>query len=215
MPKIKRSESQRSGIKIFHDEKSGLKNQPDKRKVKKIESKKDRPVRAASLKDSPDLSASQFIKKLVEVDKQIELVYMKTLKKWDLTMNAFLALESLRDHSQGIEPACLAEDLGVQRQLVTILINDFDRRGLILKKEKQTDHRRKLLTLSKKGFLFAHEVHDYIMEMDIRAMSIFSKKEMKLMLNFHARFYDNLQNPENFNDIPIAAKIDNNSKDKE
>lgn len=121
MPKIKRSESQRSGIKIFHDEKSGLKNQPDKRKVKKIESKKDRPVRAASLKDSPDLSASQFIKKLVEVDKQIELVYMKTLKKWDLTMNAFLALESLRDHSQGIEPACLAEDLGVQRQLVTIL----------------------------------------------------------------------------------------------
>ncbi len=107
-------------------------------------------------------------------------------------MNGYLALKYLLENPDGVEPAQLADELTVQRQLVTWIINDFQSRGLIIKKENKTDHRRKLILFSKKGQRFAQEVHDYIQEMDCRTMSTFSKAEMELMIDFHRRFYDNL-----------------------
>ncbi|MDO5580587.1 MAG: hypothetical protein Q4G69_05595 [Planctomycetia bacterium] len=139
-----------------------------------------------------DPAIGKFLKKLMKLDKQIEAVYMKVLKGWNLTMNAFLALESFLNHPEGIEPACLADDLGVQRQLITILLNDFDKRGYIRKKEDRSDHRRKRITLSKRGKVFARDVHDRIKEMDLRAMSIFSKDELERMIDLYSRFYENL-----------------------
>lgn len=139
-------------------------------------------------------SVSTFIKEFMEIDKRINQFYQDKFKQWGLTTNAYLALDLLQNRPEGIEPAQLADELGIQRQLVTLIINDFDKRGFILKKENKTDHRRKQILLNKKGTRFVKEVIDQVMETDSRALMPFTDSELSLMLDFHQRYYDNLCN---------------------
>ena len=174
------------------NENSKEKKRPRSRKVKCVEPETELPVPSDSQENSSE-AIRIFSKRLYEVMKQIEYFFNKTCKKWGMSATMLKMLESLLDHPKGIEPACLADELGIQRQLVTIIINDFESRGLVLRKENKKDRRRKLLKLSKKGQLLAQEVADYYTEIDFHAMSVFSKEEMEQTLDFHCRYYDNLQ----------------------
>lgn len=174
------------------NEDSDEKKQPCRRNVQCVEPGTDLPVPSDAQENSSE-AIRNFAKRLYDVMKQIELFFNKTCKKWGMSATALKMLESLLEHPNGIEPACLADDVGIQRQLVTIIVNDFEKRGLVLRKENKKDRRRKLLKLTKKGQLFAREVTDYYTEIDFHAMSVFSKEEMEQVLDFHCQYYDRLQ----------------------
>ncbi len=83
------------------------------------------------------LTMRSLLKNCWEIDKQINKYYLDVLKQWGLTSNSFLALDSLLNRPEGMEPAQLADEIGVQRQLVTAILNDFEKHGFILRKENK------------------------------------------------------------------------------
>lgn len=135
-------------------------------------------------------AVQQEVQELFQIIKRIDSVYVLVLKRWNLTMNSYLALESLRENPDGVEPAQLAQTLGILRQSVTAILNDFDRQELIDRKERPTDHRRKIVQLNEKGQLFAEQVHAVVSELDCRGMLAFTPIERRQMIAFHQRFYD-------------------------
>ncbi|MDO5553555.1 MAG: MarR family transcriptional regulator [Planctomycetia bacterium] len=137
-------------------------------------------------------NVTSFTRTVMELDRAINKYYFQIFKQWGLTANGYLALYTLHKSPRGMEPACLADELGVQRQLVTALINDFDRRGFIVKKENNKDHRRKFISLSRRGKLFTKDVMDHVLAADAEALSGFSQEELDRMMDFCRRYYERL-----------------------
>lgn len=121
---------------------------------------------------------------------QIEDVYERTFARWNLSKNAFSTLYHLRENAAGLEPSRLAEMVGVQRQMMTIILNDLQERGFILRKEQKTDRRRKRILLSKPGRRFADEALRIVGKIDGRALSAFTEEERTLFLEFYRRYYN-------------------------
>ncbi len=71
-----------------------------------------------------------------------------------------------------------------------MILNDFEKRGFVVRKERKTDHRRKLVQLSKKGKEFANLAIQEVSEMDCIGMLAFSAEERRRLINDTQRFYE-------------------------
>ena len=100
----------------------------------------------------------EYQKRWMELWRLTDNVYTMYLRRWELSLNEYLVLESLREFPKGMQPAQLAERVSIQRQLVTIILNKLEERGFILRRESRTDHRRKIIRLNPAGRVFAEEV---------------------------------------------------------
>lgn len=124
---------------------------------------------------------------------EIDRVYIGYLKQWDLSLNAFWLLEYLYSHPQGAEPTELADEINVMRQLVTIILNDFEKRGFILRKESKLDHRKRIIQLSKRGLTFAKTVCESMYRVDLTSFSALSPEERDLVVAHAQHFCDALK----------------------
>ncbi len=131
-----------------------------------------------------------LLKEWMELWRLTDNVYTRFLKRWNLSLNAYFVLTWLRDNPDGVEPARLADLVNIQRQLVTIILRDFESRDMILRRERSEDHRRRCIRLSASGRLFADEVCGAVDEMDLRGLAAFSLEEQRRLVEFSQRFYD-------------------------
>lgn len=141
----------------------------------------------------PEKNERAFLRRWMTLWLQTTESYVVFLKKWNLSLNTYWVLEYLFRNPQGAEPTVLADALGVMRQLITIILNDLEKRGCILRKESKDDHRRRIIMLSKRGQAFACEVCDAMDELDLQSLSAFSEEERNLMLEHSQRFCDALK----------------------
>ncbi len=135
----------------------------------------------------------ELLRQWIKVMDSTENVYNTFIKRFRLNKNAFFALDYLNSHPEGEEPAVLAEQLGLTRQMMTIVLNDLDGRGFILRRERQDDHRRKTISLTPSGKLLANDVGKELEDFDIAALAEFSDEEIFTMLAFSKRFYEKLK----------------------
>ncbi len=135
----------------------------------------------------------ELLRQWMKVLDSTEKIYDRFIKRFHLNKNAFFALDYLNSHSEGEEPAGLAGALGVTRQMMTIVLNDLDGRGFILRRERQDDHRRKTILLTKSGKATADEVCRALEDFDIAALSGFPDEEIHNMLAFSTRFHERLK----------------------
>ncbi len=145
----------------------------------------------------PEKKEKAFLRRLITLFQQTNENYVVFLKKWNLSSNTYWVLEYLYHNPQGAEPAELADAVGVMRQLITIILNDLEKRGCILRKESKDDHRRRKIMLSKHGQSFAREVCDAVDELDLQSLSTFSEEERNLILEHSQRFCDALKSAMN------------------
>ena len=73
----------------------------------------------------------EYQKRWMELWRLTDNVYTMYLRRWELSLNEYLVLESLREFPKGMQPAQLAERVSIQRQLVTIILNKLEERGFI------------------------------------------------------------------------------------
>lgn len=135
----------------------------------------------------------ELLRQWMKVLDSTENIYDRFIKRFQLSKNVFFALDYLNVHPEGEEPAVLAEQLGLTRQMMTIVLNDLDGRGFILRRERQDDHRRKTILLTKSGKTTADEVCRALEDFDIAALSGFPDEEIHNMLAFSTRFYERLK----------------------
>ena len=111
----------------------------------------------------------------------------------EAALNAFWVIEYLRNHPQGAEPAELADRINVMRQLTTIILNDLEKRGFLLRRESAQDHRRRIIQLLPRGEEFAAEVCDAMEQFDLESLSAFTPKEQERMVEDSRRFCNALK----------------------
>ena len=133
------------------------------------------------------------LRQWLKIQENTEHVYLQFIKRYQLNKNSFFALDYLYSHREGAEPAFLAENLGLTRQMMTIVLNDLDNRGWILRQERQDDHRRKTIRLSESGRKFSEEVCAALEDFDISALAVFSPEELHNLLEYSTRFYEKIK----------------------
>lgn len=131
----------------------------------------------------------EYQKRWMELWRLTDNVYAVYLRRWGLSLNEYLVLESLREFPKGIQPAQLAERVSIQRQLVTIILNKLEERGFILRRESRTDHRRKIIRLNPAGCAFAEEVCGAVDQLDLYGLNALSDSERENLLAYSERFY--------------------------
>lgn len=100
----------------------------------------------------------KFLDEWFEGWRRTDLLYDRFLKRYGLNLTTYFVLELLHHHPEGVEPAVIAEKVFVLRQTVTVVLNEFEKRGFIRRCESREDHRRKRILLTKSGCAFIGEI---------------------------------------------------------
>lgn len=137
--------------------------------------------------------ANQYLDQWMVLWRQTDTAYVTLLKRWNLSLNSFFVLELLYRNSEGMEPAVIADSVNIMRQLVTIILNDFETKGLICRKELKIDHRRKRISLSAHGRRFAAEVVDAVNAIERGGIAEMSENELKLLVELSGRYCRHIQ----------------------
>ena len=66
------------------------------------------------------------MQRLFDLWGKFDRVYFKILHRWNLSYNAYLVLEELYHHPEGLEPAAVADQLSIPRQTMTCLLYTSD-----------------------------------------------------------------------------------------
>ena len=69
------------------------------------------------------------MQRLFDLWGKFDRVYFKILHRWNLSYNAYLVLEELYHHPEGLEPAAVADQLSIPRQTMTFVLDSLEREG--------------------------------------------------------------------------------------
>lgn len=134
--------------------------------------------------------AKQRMAEWVGIWRATDNIYMQILKQWDFSLNSFIIFEAIQHYPEGVEPASLAESLGMFRQTISVVLNDLENRALIQKESHQTDKRRKLIKLTPEGAILLTEIINRTDEIEDKILSEMSPKEQKQLVKLSRTFYD-------------------------
>lgn len=87
----------------------------------------------------PNGQSLKYLNEWTELWRLTDTLYDRQLKRWGLSLNAYFVLCLLLDTPEGVEPAVIADKVSILRQSVTVLLNDFEKRKLIVRKESKED----------------------------------------------------------------------------
>lgn len=111
-------------------------------------------------------------------------IFSEYARRFALKSQQVTILTSVRDFP-GVNPATIADEHSVERSLVTMLVGDLVKRGLIEKRDVNADKRRKGLFLTTAGNEFINELMHQLyfeMEPDINTHLTFDEKNTLIHL---------------------------------
>ena len=140
-----------------------------------------------------ETSQKKQLKEWMGLWRATDTAYTKFLKQWNLSLNAYLTLSWLNEHPNGSEPAQIADGVNIQRQLVAIILRDFETRKWISRKERREDHRRKCIKLTNEGRQTAETICDLIDNVESKTLDALNENELNLFIEASKRFHGALQ----------------------
>ena len=130
----------------------------------------------------------KYLEAWLELWRQTDTAYCRLLRRWNLSLNAYLVLELLYQRPEGVEPAEIADTISILRQSVTVILRDFENAGMIIRRESKEDHRRKKILLSAQGRQKADEIVGTVSGIELEALSRMSSEEQKQVVELSARY---------------------------
>lgn len=102
-------------------------------------------------------------------------------------------LEELHNKPEGIEPAAVADYLGVPRQTMTSTLDTLEARGIIERHSHPTDRRRKLIRLTAKGLTETDALIKELYSWEMAALSTLPERERRRTFSAVSRFCKSLE----------------------
>ncbi len=130
----------------------------------------------------------QYLEGLFEAWRSCDNAYMKLIRQWGISLNTVWALEYMAKHPEGVEPTVLADDTNMLRQTITVVLNDLEKRGFLVREFHATDHRKKIIRLTDEGVAFSRKVLDTISGTEQEAADSLSEEEQALLISLSRRF---------------------------
>jgi len=129
------------------------------------------------------------MQRLFDLWGKFDRIYFRILHRWSLSYNAYLVLEELYHHPEGLEPAAVADKVSIPRQTMTFVLDSLEHKGQLERLPHPADRRCKLVSLTPAGRRFAGEVVETIFEKERKAMKVLTSEEQEQLLSM----YDRLQ----------------------
>lgn len=109
----------------------------------------------------------KLVLELSDIWRRYDQVYSRWAERHGLSTNAMSLIEELHIRPEGMEPAALADYLGIPRQTMTSTLDGLEAKGVIERSAHPTDRRRKLIKLTPEGRSAAdalvEEMHKWVM----------------------------------------------------
>ena len=130
----------------------------------------------------------QWLKACFSAWKQTDVTYSKLAHSRNLSLNMIWAFECLSEHPAGVEPAVLADEAKLLRQSMTVVLNDLEEQGLVIREFHPTDRRKKIIRLTDSGRQVCTEVLNTIAQCELEALSELSEEDQRLLFKLTVRF---------------------------
>lgn len=112
----------------------------------------------------------------------IDRLYTRWAKRYGLTYASLFTLYVLYHHDN-CTPSCIAEFLSLTKQTVNSTLRRLEEDGIIAASPSQTDRRSQIVSLTEKGRQYTREVLEALYNMEERAFSGFSDRELGRIVN--------------------------------
>lgn len=113
-----------------------------------------------NVKDKTEGKKLSFVQELSDIWRRYDQVYSRWAERHGLSTNAMSLVEELQMRPEGMEPAAVADYLGVPRQTMTSTLDALEKRGIIERLPHATDRRRKVIKLTAEGQTMADGLVD-------------------------------------------------------
>lgn len=123
-----------------------------------------------------------LLMELSDIWRRYDQVYSRWAENHGLSTNAMSLVEELHMRPEGIEPAVVADYLGVPRQTMTSTLDALERRGIIERNAHPTDRRRKVIKLTQEGAMVADRLINELYGWEMEAISAIPECDRGLAL---------------------------------
>jgi DNA-binding MarR family transcriptional regulator len=140
----------------------------------------------------PKRTQQQWLKDCFSAWKQTDTAYSKLARSRNLSLNMVWAFECLAEHPEGVEPAVLADETKLLRQSMTVVLNDLEKQGLVIREFHPTDRRKKMIKLTYEGQKVCKEILDTIAQCELEALSELGEEDQHQLFLLNTRFCQGL-----------------------
>ena len=125
-------------------------------------------------------SADAQLKKLLELSdiwRRYDQVYSEWAQRHGVSANAMILIEEMAVRPEGVEPAEVADYLGIPRQTMTTTLDGLERRGLLGRFPHETDRRRKVVRFTEEGRALAERLVAELHRWELGALAEIDESE--------------------------------------
>ena len=130
----------------------------------------------------------KWLKSCFSAWKQTDTAYSKLARSRNLSLNMVWVFECLAEHPEGMEPAVLAKETNMLRQVMTVVLNDLENQGLTTREFHPTDRRKKVIRLTPAGEQICREILDAIAQSELEALSELDEEDQRRLFELTTRF---------------------------
>jgi MarR family transcriptional regulator for hemolysin len=125
------------------------------------------------------ISAAQLkrLRELSDLWRRYDQVYSDWAQMHGVSTNAMTLIEEMYVRPEGVEPAEIADYLGIPRQTMTTTLDGLERRGFLGRFPHSTDRRRKVVRFTEEGSKVAEALIGELHKWELEALTSISARE--------------------------------------
>lgn len=125
---------------------------------------------------------------------QMNFWFDEMMKHYEANYSIYRLLRFLRKYPGGVEPSVIADRLAILRQTVTNMVDDLQKKKLVLRSPHPVDRRRIFVTLTEEGAALAEKLTDEMTTVQNHVLLKFTKQEMETYLDIRKRIIEYTEN---------------------
>lgn len=115
---------------------------------------------------------------LSDIWRRYDRVYNCWAHKYGISNSAMTLIEELYIRPEGVEPAEVADHLGIPRQTMTATLDSLEKKSVIERFPHEKDRRRKVIKFTPEGKILAEGLVKDLHEWESRALSLLNETEL-------------------------------------
>lgn len=120
----------------------------------------------------------RMLLELSDLWRRYDRAYTCWAQKHGISNSAMTLIEELYMRSEGVEPAEVADYLGIPRQTMTATLDALERKSVVGRFPHEKDRRRKVIRFTPEGKIMAEKLVNDLHEWEMKALSSLKETEL-------------------------------------
>ena len=120
----------------------------------------------------------RMLLELSDLWRRYDRAYTSWAQKHGISNSAMTLIEELYMRPEGVEPAEVADYLGIPRQTMTATLDALERKSVVGRFPHEKDRRRKVIRFTPEGKIMAEKLVNDLHEWEMKALSSLKETEL-------------------------------------